>query len=151
MVLVQDFLECGVIQLRGAEGRTANCLFFRKDVLVHARRERMSLETPQNTPFKANAWMMNRDWPIPYLAASVWLDGADIPPIAMSKIFQPPDPRTVELYQTLANDLAWPIPNEPPVHNPMFAPTEVARRNVVLVDEEMPTRMEQWSRWKEIR
>jgi len=138
VVLVQDFLECGVLQLKGADGRTANCLFFRKDVLVHARRERLSLETQQGVLFKANAWMMNRAWPVPYLAASVWLDGADIPPVIMAKIFQPPDSRTVELYQSLANDLAWQIPKEPVVRNPMFGPPEVAQRNVVLVDEENP-------------
>ena len=151
VLLVQDFLECGVLQLRGADGRAANCLFFRKDVLVHARMERMSLETPQNSYFKANAWMMNRDWSIPYLASSVWVDGADIPPIAMSKIFSPPHQQTVELYQTFATDLAWQIPAQPTVLNPIFAQAEVegrrnvmadvARRNVVLVDDYLPPRI----------
>ena len=127
---IDDFLECGVLQLRGSRGQTANCLFLRRDVLVMGRRERLSYELPRDGYFRANAWLINSCSNIPYLAANVWFEGAqNLPPILMMRISSSADLDSVNVYNQVSNDLTWDLPE-------VGREREGNSRNVVLVDQE---------------
>ena len=130
LVLVNDFLECGVIQLRGSRGQTANCLFLRRDVLVMGRREKLSYELARDGCYRANAWLINPCSKIPYLAANVWFDGAqNIPPSILRRISSRADEDSLHVYNRVVNDLIWDLPDQSEY-------TGDTQRNVVLVDRD---------------
>ena len=107
LLFVNDFLQCGVLQLRGSRGQTANCFFLRKDVLVMARKEKLSCELPGDGFYRANAWLINPNMKIPYLAANVWFEGVqNIPQVIMQRIHTQIDEDSLEVYNSVGDDLS---------------------------------------------
>ena len=136
LVFVNDFLQCGVLQLHGSRGQTAHCLFLRKDVLVMARKEKLSYELPPDGSYRVNAWLINPSTKIPYLAANVWFEGVEnIPQVIMQRIHNQTDADSLHVYQSVAGELSWDPPGAQPQQQQQqqFSSNQ---RNVVLVDHE---------------
>ena len=134
LLFVNDFLQCGVLQLRGSRGQTANCFFLRKDVLVMARKEKLSCELPGDGFYRANAWLINPNMKIPYLAANVWFEGVqNIPQVIMQRIHTQIDEDSLEVYNSVGDDLSRDLSGAEQQQQELSTNNQ---RNVVLIDHD---------------
>jgi hypothetical protein len=111
--LVQDFLQCGILVLEGKDNRRAYCFFFKKD--YNARQEgsqndKMTSVLPKGKELFANARLVAEGSNVPYMATTVWEEGANMDSNIMAKIFEPSNATDLEKFKELSIDLAWCLP-----------------------------------------
>jgi len=111
--LVQDLLECGVVQLEGPNRKPYYCLFFRKDFLSRNKlsfSQKLSVEIPVGTFLLANARLVEEGSSIPFLATTLWEDGAILGEEQVSKLYNTLDSKEMDRYKMLSQDLEWHLP-----------------------------------------
>ena len=141
LIMVNDILSVGVVEIQNPTGMTVNCLFTRKDLMTPVRRDKLSAEVSYENHYKANAWLMNSSLKIPYMASNIWLDGMQTTNFVAQKILGHPEPANVSLYSNVASNLAWNLPS----HESRLGPGPGLgreggdhERNVVLLDDPGP-------------
>ena len=141
LVMVNDILSVGVVEVQNPSGMRVNCLFTRKDLLTPMRRDKLSAEVSYDSQYRVNAWLMNNTLKIPYMASTVWLEGmqSNMPPHVAQKILGQPSSENISLYTSVASNLAWNLPssNPRPGYGPGLDPGSDGgnQRNVVLLDD----------------
>ena len=113
LVMVNDILNVGVVEVQNPTGMRVNCLFTRKDIATPLRRDKLSAEVSYDSQYRVNAWLMNNTLKIPYMASTVWLEGmqSNMPSYVAQKILGQPSPEDINLYTSLASNLAWNLPS----------------------------------------
>ena len=118
VVVVKDLLQCGVVQLEGA-ARKAYCLFFRKDFLSRNDdlAQKLSSQVPVGTILMANARLMNEKSVIPFLATTIWEDGAIRGENELNKLIGSLESQEINQYNMFSRDLEWFLPRDDSVNN----------------------------------
>ena len=83
-----DEMKCGILNLEGADRRTAFCLFFLNNVFLRGNRDLSAQDLLIGRVLNVNARLMSSIDRIPYMASTVWDIGLDIPQPEMMKMFQ---------------------------------------------------------------
>ena len=80
MVLAQNMLQCGILEV-DLQGRSGVYCFFRgKDVVLQtpwAQGVKLSTWLPQGTRVKLNGKLMREKGKVPYVATTVWAESED--------------------------------------------------------------------------
>ena len=121
LLSVSDQHEAGVLEVRSPSGRTAQCLFRRRDLAPRPGEawQQLSRVVSRDLGYRAHAWLMDRAGQIPYLAAAVWREGDILPPGFSQRILNTPDQDSWFFYNRAA---------------PQLSGGGAAERNIVLVD-----------------
>lgn len=112
VVLVQDMTECGIVEMVGGDGTHVYAFFYKHDAITSQDgNDKMSVKFPIGLKLKANAWLVNEDYKIPYIIASLWSPDIILPSSIMSKINSiEPEQSIMRMYTSLSPDLSWKLP-----------------------------------------
>merc|ERR1711963_1389403 len=80
VLLCQNFLQCGILEVEGIGKPNIYCFFLAKDVFLAEKmkpNQKLSDWLPQGTRVKINAKLMRQDAKAPYLATTVWAESED--------------------------------------------------------------------------
>ena len=108
LLSVSDQHEAGVLEVRSPSGRTAQCLFRRRDLAPRPGEawQQLSRVVSRDLGYRAHAWLMDRAGQIPYLAAAVWREGDILPPGVSQRILNTPDQDSQFFYNRVAPQLS---------------------------------------------
>jgi len=141
VIIVQDLLQCGVVQLEGAN-RKSYCLFFGKDFISKNKQslsQKLSLEIPIGTFLLVNARLVKEGCAIPFLATSLLEDGAIPGKDQVSNLFSTLDSQEIDQHNRLSGVLEWHLPRvlELNNYNPFLdiVDKHVANGNGNMVDK----------------
>jgi len=113
LVMLFDEMKCGILNLEGADRRTAFCLFFLNNVFLRGNRDLSAQDLLIGRVLNVNARLMSSVDRIPYMASTVWDIGLDISQSEMMKMFQEPTEKDTEAYYNLSkNYISWRLPGE---------------------------------------
>ena len=107
VVLVNDLLAAGIIELEGGDGKLAYCYFRARDLVTRKEGGTFRERLPVGSRVKCNCWLLDEVAKVPYLASVVWTEGAEVPREVADKILGLPDREDMEAYHRDSRDLAW--------------------------------------------
>jgi len=108
VVLVKDLLRCGVALIDISDGNSAYCFFDRKSLVTPVSdKERLSVRVRKGDTMKINAWLLDENAKIPYLASTIWMPGIRVSSSLMDSILTLPDMRHMEKFHNLSREMAW--------------------------------------------
>ena len=107
VVLVNDLLAAGIIELEGGDGKLAYCYFRARDLVARKENGTLMERLPLGSRVKCNCWLLDEVAKVPYLASVVWTEGAEVPREVVDRILGLPDREDMEAYHRDSRDLAW--------------------------------------------
>ena len=107
VVLVNDLLSAGIIELEGGDGKLAYCYFRARDLVTRKEGGTLGERLPVGSRVKCNCWLLDEVAKVPYLASVVWTEGAEVAKEVVDKILGLPDREDMEAYNRDSRDLAW--------------------------------------------
>ena len=107
VVLVNDLLAAGIIELEGGDGKLAYCYFRARDLVTRKEGGSLGERLPVGSRVKCHCWLLDEVAKVPYLASVVWTDGSEVPREVVDKILGLPDREDMEAYHRDSRDLAW--------------------------------------------
>ena len=107
VVLVNDLLAAGIIELEGGDGKLAYCYFRARDLVARKENGTLGERLPVGSRVKCNCWLLDEVAKVPYLASVVWTEGAEVPREVVDRILGLPDREDMEAYHRDSRDLAW--------------------------------------------
>ena len=107
VVLVNDLLAAGIIELEGGDGKLAYCYFRARDLVTRKEGGTFRERLPVGSRVKCNCWLLDEVAKVPYLASVVWTEGAEVPREVADKVLGLPDREDMEAYHRDSRDLAW--------------------------------------------
>ena len=114
VVLAQNMLQCGILEVE-LQGRSGVYCFFRgKDVVLAtpwAQGVKLSAWLPQGTRVKLNGKLMRERGKVPYLATTVWVESEEgrITQEMTNKVFQEVEAELLDRFLKVAQDMAWQV------------------------------------------
>lgn len=112
VLLVQQVLDCGIIEVEGNANRKAFCFFLGKDVVTNSKPgDKLTDKVQPGSMVKVNARLMDSNASVPFLASTVWSEGIEVGNEAVQKIMNPPEPEDERQYRKIAMDLSFQLKN----------------------------------------
>ena len=107
VVLVNDLLSAGIIELEGGDGKLAYCFFRARDLVTRKEGGSLGERLPVGSRVKCHCWLLDEVAKVPYLASVVWTEGVEVPREVVDRILGLPDREDMEAYHRDSRDLAW--------------------------------------------
>jgi len=112
VLLVQQNMDCGIIEVEGRANMKAFCFFLGKDVITNSKPgDRLTDKVHPGSIVQVNARLMDKYASVPFLASTVWSEGVEVGNEAVQKIMNPPDPQDERQYRKIAMDLSFQLKN----------------------------------------
>lgn len=112
VLLCQNFLQCGILEVEGMGKANVYCFFLSKDVLLAQdmrQGQRFSDWLPQGAKVKINAKLIRENAKAPYLATTVWVESEDsrVSEEMTNRVFRDVESEVMEKYTNISSDLCW--------------------------------------------
>merc|ERR1711892_1004617 len=112
VLLCQNFLQCGILEVEGMGRANVYCFFLAKDVLLPQdlrQGQRFSDWLPQGSRVKINAKLIRENAKAPYLATTVWVESEDsrVSEEMTNGVFRDVEPDVMQKYSNISSDLCW--------------------------------------------